>query len=74
MQICLLLTQGGHGPDQHVRPKLPQFAPVYVEREILKQKQQVVARHLQTAKSYRPGCQKRNQDFLKDKSRATQSL
>jgi hypothetical protein len=28
----------------------PQFAPVYVEREILKQKQRVVARQLQAAK------------------------
>ena len=44
--------QSGHGPDQNVRPKLapPQFAPGCVEREILKEKQQVVARQLQTAK------------------------
>jgi hypothetical protein len=71
------LTQSGHWPDQHVRPKLiapPQFAPVYIDREILKQKQEVVARQLQAAKSYRPGRLKRNQDFLKDKSSAAQSL
>ena len=40
------------------RPKLiapPQFAPVCFEREILKQKQHVVARQLQAAKSYRAG-------------------
>jgi hypothetical protein len=52
----------------------PEFALVCVEPEILKQMQQVVARQLQAAKSYRPGRLKRNQDFLKDKSRATQSL
>jgi len=71
------MTQSGHGPDKHVRPKLiapPQFAPVCVEREIRKEKQQVVARQLLAAKSYRPGRLKRNQDFLKDKSRAAQSL
>jgi hypothetical protein len=53
---CPLMTQSGHGSDQHVRPTFitpPGFAPVRVERKILKQKQQVVAQQLQDTKSYR---------------------